>query len=52
MDPFQICIITLLIIGCIGLVLYGFYAFLKIQEEQETEPILTNLMEYKPPSIN
>lgn len=51
MDIFQLFIISALIIVCIFLFLYAFYMFLENRKQKEEEPILTNLMEYQPPTI-
>lgn len=50
MELFQFFIISMLIIVCIFLVLYGFYMYLKTKKQEE-EPMITNLMVYEPPSI-
>lgn len=54
MDLFQFAIVTILIICGVVLCMYAFYMSLKAidQRDKENEPILTNLMEYEPPSIN
>mgnify|MGYP001207023299 CR=1 FL=1 len=51
MDIFQLVITTMLIIVAIFLVMYSFYMYLQAKHKEEEEPIITNLMEYEPPSI-
>lgn len=50
MDIFQIVITSMLILVAIFLVGYSFHMYLQVKKEEE-EPIITNLMEYEPPSI-
>lgn len=51
MDIFQLVITTMLIIVAIFLVMYSFHMYLQVKDKEEEEPIITNLMEYEPPSI-
>ncbi len=51
MDIFQVFIISALLIVAIFLVLYSFYMYLEMKKQKEETPIITNLMEYKPPTI-
>ena len=51
MELFQFSLITILVTASLGMILYLFYVFLKKVDEKDKEPILNNLMEYNPPSI-
>jgi len=51
MDIFQVFIISALLIVSIFLVLYSFYMYIEMRRQKEETPIITNLMEYNPPTI-
>tara|TARA_Y100000389_G_C17150975_1_gene359590 strand:+ start:464 stop:628 length:165 start_codon:yes stop_codon:yes gene_type:complete len=51
MELFQFALITILITASLAMMLYLFYIFLRKIDHEDKTPILNNLMEYHPPSI-
>ena len=53
MELFQFALVTILITASLAMMLYLFYIFLRKVDsnDKENEPILNNLMKYKPPTI-
>jgi maltodextrin utilization protein YvdJ len=53
MELFEFSLITILVTASLAMILYLFYVFLKKvdEDDKQNEPILTNFMKYKPPTI-